>query len=479
MRTSELFKTSTFRLALFFALAVTVSAVVVFIFIYEQVGSYNVSRLDYLLEQEVARAVTQPEERIKRELELRFTADLRHLDYAALFDKTGELRYGNLASIPKDLPIDGMAHTLHVPTMRAPDTGAETAVFVAGRRPDGSIVLLGRSLYLVNAFKRAVVEALIIGLLPAILLALVTGAIFSFRSTRRLKAINETIVRIMHGDLQERLPANGKMDDLNYVTSAVNLMLDEIVRLVGQIKSVGDNIAHDLRAPLAVMHAKLERGLKSQTDHDLRVTVEHALTDLDHALTTVTALLRISEIEFGRRQIGFSEVDLSEVCLSVFELYQPLAEAKQIEFTLNAPAPLSIEGDFDLLVEAIANLVDNAIKFTPRGGSVAITAKTIGDGFIARVSDSGPGVAPEEREHIFKRFYRSDKYRHIPGTGLGLSMAATIADVHGFELCIDGTQLGATFQISGRLAKEIAAPSLDKTPTIDQQKRDGRDEAKG
>jgi signal transduction histidine kinase len=264
--------------------------------------------------------------------------------------------------------------------------------------------------------------------------------------------INETIIRIMQGDLQERLPAHGKMDDLNSVASAVNLMLDEIVRLLNQLKSVGDNIAHDLRAPLAVMHAKLERGLAGQSDQDLRIAAKRALADLDQALATVSALLRISEIEFGRRRSAFTRVDLMEVCRNVFELYEPLAEAKEITFTFEAREPIFILGDFDLLVEAIANLVDNAIKFTPRGGLVSITVKANLAGFLIRVSDNGPGIAPFEREQIFKRFYRSQKCHHIPGTGLGLSMAATIADVHGFDLHVEDNQPGAAFVISPRQA---------------------------
>jgi signal transduction histidine kinase len=276
--------------------------------------------------------------------------------------------------------------------------------------------------------------------------------IFSLRGARRLKMINETIIRIMQGDLQERLPAHGKMDDLNFVASAVNLMLDEIGRLLNQLKSVGDNIAHDLRAPLAVMHAKLERGLVGQSDQDLRIAAKRALADLDQALATVSALLRISEIEFGRRRSAFTRVDLTEVCRNVFELYEPLAEAKEIKFTLEAREPVFILGDFDLLVEAIANLVDNAIKFTPRGGLVSITVKANLAGFLIRVSDNGPGIAPFEREQIFKRFYRSQKCHHIPGTGLGLSMAATIADVHGFDLRVEDNQPGAAFVICPRQA---------------------------
>jgi signal transduction histidine kinase len=447
MRAIELFRTATFRLAVLFALAVTACTSGVFFFIYWQVATFDVKRLDVILVREVARAVTLPEDRVKRELERRFTSDLRQLDYASLFDKNGKLQYGNVEVIPEDLPIDGKAHTIEAHALRGTDAAAEPAVFVAGQRPDGGIVLLGRSLYEVDALRQVVLQALMIGIVPAILLALATGTIFSLRGTRRLKTINETIIRIMQGDLQERLPTHGKMDDLNYVASAVNLMLDEIVRLLNQLKSVGDNIAHDLRAPLAVMHAKLERGLAGQSDQDLRITAERALIDLDHALAAVSALLRISEIEFGRRRSAFTRVDLTEICTNVFELCQPLAEAKELVYTLEVPASLPIFGDFDLLVEAIANLVDNAIKFTPRGGSVSVTAKTNPAGFIISVSDNGPGIAPDERHKIFKRFYRSQNCRHIPGTGLGLSMAATIADVHGFDLRVADNQPGAAFEI--------------------------------
>ena len=339
MRASELFRTASFRLAVFFALAVSVSTAVVFVFIYWQVATFDVKRLDAILVGEVARAVTQPEDRLKRELELRFTSDLRRLDYAALFDNAGKLQYGNVAAIPKDLPIDGAAHIVEARSLWGTDGGTEPAVFVAARRQDGGTVLLGRSLYEVNALRQVIFEALLIGVVPAILLALASGIIFSLRMTRRLKTIHETTLRIMHGDLQERLPAHGKMDDLNYVASAVNLMLDEIVRLLQQLKSVGDNIAHDLRSPLAAMRTKLERGLAAGSGHELRAAAESALGDLDHGLAIVTALLRIAEIE-SRRRRGFTRVDFAQVCANVFELYEPLAEAKPVAFTLDAPAPL-------------------------------------------------------------------------------------------------------------------------------------------
>ena len=140
------------------------------------------------------------------------------------------------------------------------------------------------------------------------------------------------------------------------------------------------------------MRTKLERGLAADSGQELRAAAEGALGDLDQALATVTALLRIAEIESGRRRSGFTRVDLAQVCANVFELYEPLAEAKPVVFTLDAPAPLPVRGDFDLLVEAIANLVDNAIKFTPEGGAVAIVARTIEDRPAVRVTDNGRGI---------------------------------------------------------------------------------------
>jgi signal transduction histidine kinase len=195
---------------------------------------------------------------------------------------------------------------------------------------------------------------------------------------------------------------------------------------------------------------KLERALESADNDDLRVTADQILSDLDRAMTTVTALLRISEVESGRRRSNFRRVDLAEVCANVFDLYEPLAEAKSIEMTLDAPAPVPILGDFDLLIEAVANLVDNAIKFTPRGGDVSLGARMIDGQAIIRVGDRGPGIAPEDRDNIFKRFYRSDHNTHLPGNGLGLSMAAAIVEQHGFSLFVKDNSPGALFEIGKR-----------------------------
>jgi signal transduction histidine kinase len=155
-------------------------------------------------------------------------------------------------------------------------------------------------------------------------------------------------------------------------------------------------------------------------------------------------------------------VDLAPVCANVFKLYEPLAEAKPVASRPEAPAPLPVPGDFELLVEAIANLVDNATKFTPEGGVVAIVARAIGDRPAVRVTDNGQGIPAGERNHIIKRFYRCGKTRHIPGSGLGLSMVATIADPHGFDLRIEDNRPGAVFELSPRPANYLFSESLGR-----------------
>ncbi len=448
MRLIELFKTATFRLAVLFGLAVTLSTSIVFIFVYLQVASSDARRVDVRLAEEMKRAVTESDAELRRALDLRLTRDLRRIDYAALFDAQGKLLYGNVAALPAALPVDGATHPVDAMPINTSDQRTAPGLFVAGRRPDGSVVVLGRGFYEVNALRRHVAEALLIGVVPAVALALLTGVIFALRGTRRLMAINQTILRIMHGDLHERLPMRGNRDDIDYVAGAVNLMLDEIVRLLDQIKSVGDNIAHDLRTPLAIARMKLERTLEKNEYEALRVTAQETLSDLDRAMATITALLRISEIESGRRRGHFRSVDLAEVCTNIFDLYKPLAEAKSIEMSLEAPAPLRILGDFDLLIEAIANLVDNAVKFTPCEGEVWIIAKMVDGEPVIRVADRGSGIAPGDRENIFKRFYRCEQNRHLPGNGFGLSMAATIVELHGLSLRVKDNCPGAIFEIS-------------------------------
>jgi PAS domain S-box-containing protein len=219
------------------------------------------------------------------------------------------------------------------------------------------------------------------------------------------------------------------------ITAAVRAaQLEEALQ---EAKVVGDNIAHDLRTPLSRVRIRLERGREhASTLEELRAIADQAIAGLDQSLTTVTALLRITEIEHRRRREGFSEVQLAPLIREVGDLYDPIAEDKGVALWVEAPDGATVRGDRDLLFEAVTNLVDNAVKFTPEGGRVELALLHQEGETVIRVSDTGPGIPEIEREAVTQRFYRSDKSRNTKGLGLGLSMVAAIVKLHGFRFTL-------------------------------------------
>jgi PAS domain S-box-containing protein len=219
------------------------------------------------------------------------------------------------------------------------------------------------------------------------------------------------------------------------ITAAVRAaMLEEALQ---EAKVVGDNIAHDLRTPLTRVRIRLERGREhAATLEELRAVADHAIAGLDQSLTTITALLRITEIEHSRRREGFSDVHLAALLREAGDLYDPIAENKGVTLRVEAPDEAAVRGDRDLLFEAVANLVDNAVKFTPEGGRVELALLHQDGETVIRVSDTGPGIPEIDREAVTQRFYRSDKSRNIKGLGLGLSMVAAIIKLHSFRFRI-------------------------------------------
>jgi PAS domain S-box-containing protein len=204
-----------------------------------------------------------------------------------------------------------------------------------------------------------------------------------------------------------------------------------------EAKVVGDNIAHDLRTPLTRVRIHLERGReRASTLEEFRAVADQAIAGLDQSMTTITALLRITEIEQSRQREGFSEIQLSSLIREIGDLYDPIADNKRITLRVGVQDEATVRGDRDLLFEAIANLIDNAMKFTPEGGRVELALLCRESEIVIRVSDSGPGISERERDVVTRRFYRSDKTRNIKGLGLGLSLVAAIIKMHEFSLRI-------------------------------------------
>jgi signal transduction histidine kinase len=445
MWTVEVFNERAFRLALGFALTISVATAAAFAFIYLQVSRADVDQVSAILVDEAAKSAGDSEADLRRALELRLTRDIRRLDFVALIDPKGQLIFGNVP-VTLHIPIDAKAHFLKEDVLPDANGAKDPAIFVARRRADGGVLLLGRSLREDYDLQETLLRALAIALLPTVLLILAIGAWFAHRASQRFKRVHDAIVRIMKGDLDLRLPFAGE-DDIDKIARAVNLMLDEIARLLDHLKSAGDNIAHDLRTPLAVARAKLERALDNESGTEqLREALEAALAQIEKVSLTVSAILRISAVEHGPRETQFKDFDLAAVCAQLLDFYEPLAESQAVTLIAGADQPVPMRGDQDLMREALSNLIDNAIKFTPAGGTVRIEAGIVDGLPFAVVSDTGVGIPLQERGKIFDRFYRGAHSGKSPGHGLGLSIAATIARLHGFKLTVEDNNPGARFE---------------------------------
>ena len=317
------------------------------------------------------------------------------------------------------------------------DRGEQMARVIARRMQNGDVLVIGRNVDEASEISHVVGQALALGLLPALCLCLLAGGWLSVRAEKRVEEVNQRVQRIIAGDLKERLPQRNVDEPFSKLAVIVNGMLDEMETMINALAGVGNDIAHDLRTPLTSARLALERGRTNATSlEQLQAGVDKAITGIDQSLTIVTALLRLAEIENSRRSAGFSSVPLHEMLREVCDIYEPIAENKNIALRVHVDQNLNVRGDRDLLVEAVANLVDNAIKFTPEGGRVDLGLLRDDGKTIVGVTDTGPGISDEEHEAVLRRFYRSDKMRNTPGVGLGLNLVAAIVKLHGFRLAI-------------------------------------------
>ncbi|WP_050420559.1 sensor histidine kinase [Bradyrhizobium tropiciagri] len=306
------------------------------------------------------------------------------------------------------------------------------------------------------------------GLLTVLALGFTGAVLVGRKLRRRMELVSRLAQRIEAGELSGRMPVIGTNDPFDELATLFNRMFDRVEALVGGVAAVGEGIAHDLRTPLAHVRLVLERGREKASDlSQLQAVVDRAIAGLDRSLTIVTALLRIAEIEYTRRRSGFGNVRLAELVHAVGELYQPVAERSGVALMLKAEQEIVIWGDRDLLFEATSNLVDNALKFTPQGGRVELSLLSAEEGGILRVSDSGPGIPPGERDFVTRRFYRSEQAREKSGLGLGLSLVAAVTELHGFNFSISPGP-GCVAQIA--FASPVKAEEGEAVLLLDQAK---------
>ena len=430
MRLHDLRATSAFRLTLLFSALLVGSVLLLFGLVYWRTAILLGGRFDESLLSETREITRTPPGTRGMALDNLIGSDPRLEWRAGLFSEDLTPLSGNIRTWPQNIIFDGEIRDLdHI----VPETKRHGGNHLRGlglTLSDGRFLVIARRADELHEIREVLVRALAGGLAASLALALLGGLVMSSASLRRIEAMHRAAAAIMEGDLTRRLPVAGSDDDFDKLAGIVNVLLAEMERLIGDIKAAGDNIAHDLRTPLTRLRTRLEGALRrGGTIEAHRAAMEDALADADQILATFRALLRIGEVEAGARRAGFTEVDLARLTQAAADLFEPLAAERGLAFSTRIAATPPVKGDPDLLFEAVANLLDNAVKFTPSGGAVCLSLNLAGE--IA-VTDDGPGLPDGVEDALMRRFVRGDKARHLPGNGLGLSLVAAVARLHGF-----------------------------------------------
>jgi signal transduction histidine kinase len=418
--------------------------------IYWQAASYLGRVSDDLIGRQAAYFSMLDEPTRLRALNDYDTLETRRLNAWGVFDAQGRYLSGTITTLPATVPVNGAVALLARGVSRNDGSGDDHGRVRAAavRLHDGRILLITRDTSIVDRIGTIVLQALLWGLSLTVIPGFFGGWLLSRGPWHRVHAIRDATLPIMQGNLSQRLPVGRRGDELDMLAGIVNAMLDEIERLLGEVKGVCDNIAHDLRTPLTRLRSRLYRMQQQFADgSEEAAALDACMIDIDALLDRFRALLRISELENQRRRVGFDAVDLAEILREVHALYLPLAEDRGQQLALELPVLPRIHADRHLLLEALSNLVGNAIKFTPAGGLVEIRARAADDGPWVDVSDSGPGIPADQRDAVIRRFYRTESSRSTPGSGLGLSIVSAIARLHGYTLEIAGSERGARLSL--------------------------------
>jgi signal transduction histidine kinase len=381
-------------------------------------------------------AAETPERRLDA-IEDRLNTDPRRVKLAGLFAADGRRLAGNIDSLPPRLVIDAPTQTADVVRLERGQDEVMSVRAAARHLPNGDILIIARHNGEIKELAGIIGRALLLALPVALGLSLLIGMLISVRIQRRVTELNAMVRRIAGGNLRERVPTAGLEHPFDKLAVVANGMLDEIEILVEDMASVGNEIAHDLRTPLTRVRVGLERGRANATTlKELQEVTDRAIGGVDQSLVIITALLRITEIENSRGRANFDGTSLADLVREVGELYEPIAEDKHVALHVSAEDDVKVNCDRSLLLEAVANLVDNAVKFTPEGGSITLALVQRPNGSVIRIADTGPGIAEGERDAVMRRFYRSDKSRNTFGVGLGLSLVSAIVKLHGFKLTL-------------------------------------------
>jgi signal transduction histidine kinase len=369
-----------------------------------------------------------------------------------LTDSLGEPLVGNISQLPPDLsPKSGFGETRYQTLDGVSKRRALARVYGL---PNGFRLLIGHDLGDRARIGAVMVRTLALSLVLFAGLAALGALFVARRVLRRIDAMNVSARALMAGDMTERLPVSGSGDELDRLAMGLNEMLARIGELMAGLREVSDNIAHDLRTPLTRLRNHAEEALRGGGDKEaLRAALLRTIEESDGLIQVFDALLMIARAEAGADRSSLAHVDISEVVDSVAELYEPLAEQKGFVFHVDCEPGLAIEGRRELIGQALANLLDNALKYgaladaaTPR--EISVGARRAAGDIVIEVADRGPGVAPQDRDRVFDRFVRLESARSRPGSGLGLSLVAAVARLHGGAVRLEDNAPGLKVRLS-------------------------------
>ena len=278
----------------------------------------------------------------------------------------------------------------------------------------------------------------------ALILITIAGYLISIFVVTRINRISNTAHEIIAtGDLTKRLEVDSRWDDLSFLANVLNEMLEKIETLMEGVQHITDTVAHDLRTPLARLRNKLEKATSDQSLHNTGVNgaMTSLVGEVDALLKTFNALLSLSSLESGRQGLKFESFDLEQVVSDAIDLYRPLAE-KKLQNLSAITYPVNYLGDRDLIFQVIANLLDNAIKFTPEYGNIEIKLSSENSTNTVLIADNGPGIPENSIDHVFDRFYRDEEQQHHKGSGLGLSLVQAVLNLHKARITLENNKPG-------------------------------------
>jgi hypothetical protein len=460
----RLLRTSTFRLSVVYMLLFVVSVVAVLGYIYLSTTILLARQTDDTIEAEITGLAEQYSRGgLDRLIEIVAERSARNgRGVYILTTPGGAYLAGNIPAMPEGISLrqGWVEFAYREPTVG--DDHPHTALARLFRLTGGFRLLVGRDVENLRLFEGLIQSTMAWALGLTVLLGLGGGLLMSRGFLARVEAINDTSRTIMGGDLAGRVRLSGSGDELDRLAGNLNDMLDEIERLMTAMREVTDNVAHDLRTPLTRLRARLEGGLRGADARAHRLALEQGLEEADRLIATFNALLGIARIESGAGRDSLEPIDIGAAIADAAELYEPLAEEQRIDFRIEVEEGLTARADRQLIGQAVANLVDNAMKharpaIAPPGDGqpcehtpkVSVTAHRNGAGIEIAVSDNGPGIPAEERERVFGRFVRLEESRTGPGSGLGLSLVAAVARHHGgrASLCDNGPGLKAVIAL--------------------------------